>query len=128
MKNFFSLVLGFFLGGFIVALLMPLAFDYSSRIDIARLLGELKPLQQQIEKGLYKNNLQEQDIESTNEYRDLLKNTHIDYLDVSKDGKLLVKASPHGEILIMIPKHLGNSIVWKCLGGSNKDVPVACRK
>ena len=128
MKNFFSLILGIFLGGIIVAFLMPLAFDYSSRIDIARLLGELKPLQQQIEKGLYENNLQEQGIESTNEYRDLLKNTHIDYLEVSKNGRILVKASPHGEILIMIPKHLGNSIVWKCLGGSNKDVPVACRK
>ena len=128
MKNFFSLILGIFLGGIIVAFLMPLAFDYSSRIDIARLLGELKPLQQQIEKGLYENNLQEQGIESTNEYRNLLKNTHIDYLEVSKNGRILVKASPHGEILIMIPKHLGNSIVWKCLGGSNKDVPVACRK
>ena len=128
MKNFFSLILGIFLGGIIVAFLMPLAFDYSSRIDIARLLGELKPLQQQIEKGLYENNLQEQGIESTNEYRDLLKSTHIDYLEVSKNGRILVKASPHGEILIMIPKHLGNSIVWKCLGGSNKDVPVACRK
>lgn len=55
------------------------------------MLGELKPLQQQIEKGLYENNFQEQDIESINEYRDLLKNTHIDYLDVSKDGTFLLK-------------------------------------
>lgn len=128
MQKFFILIIGMVLGIIIITILIPLTYDYSNRMALSQLLNEIKPLQQQIEKGLHDNNLQTQLIKSKQEYQDLLKNNHIDYLDIFEDGQIFIKASPRGETFLMIPEYSSSTITWNCLGGSNKDVPAGCQK
>ncbi|QLQ32637.1 MAG: hypothetical protein HZT40_14760 [Candidatus Thiothrix singaporensis] len=73
MQKFFILIIGMVLGIIIITILIPLTYDYSNRMALSQLLNEIKPLQQQIEKGLHDNNLQTQLIKSKQEYQDLLK-------------------------------------------------------
>lgn len=128
MQRLFVLIIGITLGGIITAILIPMFFDYSNRIEVSQLLNEIKPLQQQIENELHKNIFRPQIIKNKKEYHELLKNKHIDYLNVFEGGEIFIKKSPGGEMLLMIPRYSSGTIAWQCLGGSNKDVPVRCWK
>lgn len=56
-----------------------------------------------------------------------LKKAGISYIHMSDAGEFVVNGGRHGQIFVLTPTLAGDKVVWRCIGGPDKDMPVMCR-
>lgn len=123
-----SFLLGFF--GALTCLVMaaigfPLYSDYQAASETSRWMGEITPIQRQIEEAAMKQNTligSGQKIEKTG-----LNVQGANVLEVMDSGVILVQGGRAGQVIVLAPKLTAGKVSWRCIGGSAKAVVSVCR-
>lgn len=46
---------------------------------------------------------------------------------ILESGAILLRGGSDGQMVVLVPTRTGSSIAWRCIGGSGRAMPSACR-
>jgi len=107
------------------AIIIPLYGDYEARVRASEVLDDLRPLKARIASRavavgkLTGAGVGENTAKSGADYAAAA-------IEVLPDGVIIVKATKFGQVFVLLPSLSENHVSWRCIGGSDKDVPRAC--
>lgn len=127
--NYFASFLYGALGAFLVlgvaAIIIPQYSDYFTTTETDRWLTDVAEVQSKIERRAVEINSLERagaDIPLPK-----IVNGPVQYLEISQDGRIYIKGGSEGQLVVLIPALEGESVVWRCIGGSTRSVAIKCR-
>jgi hypothetical protein len=127
-KNLIFLFVGLFLGcvaSFAAIRLYEGDQVDKSRIKTAQALQDTVFLREEIASAILKQSLIEGRFYSKNELEKI--SPVLTSLYQARDGSLVLKIS-NGAMVWFHPEKSDGRVAWRCLGGSSRDVPAACRE
>jgi len=98
--------------------------DYRGVSETEEIILQIKPIKQAIEATAIKQK-SFVDIDKNTQIPKLQFHAHIDFIDVTNTGAIIVKGGRDGQILILSPSFIEEKIVWHCTGGPTWDMPSA---
>lgn len=109
------------------AIVRPMYSDYTGRSKASEMLKLAMALKQQIEPRI----LQHKSIQNAGVgiAPDLPQTatSSIAQAHILQDGTIVLQGHHFGQVLVLMPSLVNQQVVWRCLGGSAKDVPPQCR-
>lgn len=110
----------------LLALVDPVGRDDIARSQAAKILHSLRPTQRAIESRA-SNTLEGSGIGVAYSPDPAMINSAISEVFVLSNGAIVVRSTPHGHVMVMIPALDEGALTWRCVAGPAQDVPTACR-
>jgi hypothetical protein len=125
-KNVFIFIFGALFGVVAFIFFTIMHEDASNRIEAAQVLNDVSYIRSNIGEILAKKEKISAHFYSTAELAAISPN--LSMMHRGEDGSLVFKSFPRGILFWLYPENIDGKVTWSCFGGSNKDVPVMCRK
>jgi hypothetical protein len=111
----------------IAAIIAPLYSDWRARARSDEILAVAVPLQEKIGSLIEQGKVPE--LMQASKKQLILDGASkpIANADVLSNGTIALVGKKDGQVMLLVPSLVQGKVMWRCLGGSAKDVPLRCR-
>lgn len=59
--------------------------------------------------------------------RGAFRGEHVDVFEIMESGVIIARGGREGQVIVLIPSLIGETITWRCIGGPARAMPSKCR-
>jgi hypothetical protein len=121
-----GVVVGIVLFFFMFFLIYPQYSDYRARTEVVAWLALIQDVKDDIEEKAISNT----SFLGINNWinKDKFQVPGIELFEITETGGIILRGGRDGQVIVLIPYFSGESVNWRCIGGSAQAVPTMCQK
>lgn len=105
--------------GCVFIFVIPGYARYSSRQELIEIIKSLSNTMQSVEKRSDRNTVAWESIS--------IPDSQAGEVILTREGVIIAKGAEAGQVLVLLPYWDKSELKWRCIAGSQKDVPASCR-